>query len=88
MLPFSEIEQIGVVLLPVDGPSQIALDLTTTEGNLYSMNLGTDKEPDGVTFAEALRDHMASAAHIEHVTETRKRWWWEPLGVSTPEWLK
>lgn len=88
LLPFSEIEQIGVVLLPVDGPSRIALDLTTTDGTLYSMNLGTDKEPDGVIFAEALRDHMASAARIEQVAETRQRWWWEALGVSTPESLK
>lgn len=34
----------------------------------------------GVTVAEALWNHMASAARIVHGTRPRQRWWWGPLG--------
>ena len=69
----SEVALFGVVFLPGDGPSLTALDLTATGGILYSMSRDNTEEPDGVTFAETLRDHVASAGRIGDIAPTRQR---------------
>ncbi|MFT5682376.1 MAG: hypothetical protein ACI8RZ_003294 [Myxococcota bacterium] len=87
-LDFSEVERIGVVFLPNDGPSVIALYLMTIDGVHHVMNLSNEQEVGGMAFAEALRDRMASAARITQVDETRVWWWWESLGTSETSGLE
>lgn len=85
LLPFSEVDRIGLVLFHIDGPAWITLELTTQDGTRYTVDVSSEAQPGGMVFSEALRDHMAHAAHIEHIEPIHQRWRVETPGNSTPK---
>lgn len=80
LLPFSEVERIGLALIATDGPSWIALDLTTRDSVRYSLDVSSVSQPGGMAFSEALRDHVAHAASIDNIEETHSRWRYGEVG--------
>ncbi|MDG1484037.1 MAG: hypothetical protein P8R54_30880 [Myxococcota bacterium] len=87
LLPFSEVDRVGLALIPTDGPSWVALDLTTQDSVRYSVDVSTAIQPGGMAFSEALRDHVAHAAHIDNIEETHQRWRYGEVGETIPETL-
>ncbi len=88
LLPFSEVDRIGLALLPDDGMTWIALDLTTRDRVRYSLDLSATVQEGGMAFSEALRDHVAGAAHIDNIEETHLRWRYGEVGERIMEVLE
>lgn len=88
LLPFSEVDRIGLALLPSDGMTWIALELMTRDRARYSLDVSATVQEGGMAFSEALRDHVAGAAHIDAIEETHQRWRYGEVGERIMEVLE